>query len=189
MGSGLVFGGTLVASVLAGSIALFAPCCISVMLPAYLAGAFQNRGRRVAMTFLYGVGVATVILPIALGAIVLRQVIFGDHAIVFTAMGMLLLALGLWVLAGGQLHLPAPGGRHPGRGGPLGVYLLGRGCCKTVELPLSGGWFRPQVGKSEVRSAGGRPAGSVALMPWAHIWSPLATAPRGAFAMTKPVRC
>ena len=147
MGSGLLFGGTLVASVLAGSIALFAPCCISVMLPAYLAGAFQNRGRRVAMTFLYGIGVATVILPIALGAIVLRQVIFGDHAIVFTAMGMLLLALGLWVLAGGQLHLPAPGGRHPGRGGPLGIYLLGvasgvtTSCCAPVlagVIALSG---------------------------------------------------
>ncbi|NNM97902.1 MAG: cytochrome c biogenesis protein CcdA [Candidatus Dormibacteraeota bacterium] len=147
MGSGLLFGGTLVASVLAGSIALFAPCCISVMLPAYLAGAFQNRGRRVAMTFLYGVGVATVILPIALGAIVLRQVIFGDHSIVFTTMGVLLLGLGVWVLAGGQLHLPAPGGGKPSRSGPLGVYLLGvasgitTSCCAPVlagVIALSG---------------------------------------------------
>lgn len=147
MGSGLLFGGTLVASVLAGSIALFAPCCISVMLPAYLAGAFQNRGRRVAMTFLYGVGVATVILPIALGAIVLRQVIFGDHSIVFTAIGVLLLGLGLWVLAGGQLHLPAPGAGNPSRSGPLGVYLLGvasgitTSCCAPVlagVIALSG---------------------------------------------------
>ena len=147
MGSGLLFGGTLVASVLAGSIALFAPCCISVMLPAYLAGAFQNRGQRVAMTFLYGIGVATVILPIALGAILLRQVIFGDHAAVFTVIGVLLLALGLWVLSGGQLHLPAPGGRHSSRSGPLGVYLLGvasgvtTSCCAPVlagVIALSG---------------------------------------------------
>jgi hypothetical protein len=66
--SSLFFGGSVVAAVVAGAIALFAPCCSSFMLPAYFASAFQNRRLLVAMTFLFGAGVATVILPIALGA-------------------------------------------------------------------------------------------------------------------------
>ena len=46
------FGGSVVAAVVAGSIALFAPCCVSVMLPAYFAASFHNRRVLVAMTFL-----------------------------------------------------------------------------------------------------------------------------------------
>ena len=57
MESSLFFGGSVVAAVVAGAIALFAPCCISFMLPAYFASAFQNRRLLVAMTFLFGAGV------------------------------------------------------------------------------------------------------------------------------------
>jgi cytochrome c biogenesis protein CcdA len=41
----------VIAAVVAGAIALFAPCCISAMLPAYFASSFQNRRRLVAMSF------------------------------------------------------------------------------------------------------------------------------------------
>ncbi len=41
--SNLFFGGSVVAAVIAGAIALFAPCCVSVMLPAYFAASFHNR--------------------------------------------------------------------------------------------------------------------------------------------------
>ncbi len=138
MGNGLVFGGSLLAAVVAGMIALFAPCCISVMLPAYLAGSFHNRRSQIAMTFLYGIGVATVVLPIALGAIFMRRLIFGQHAIVFSVAGVLLIVLGCYTLAGGSLHLPIPGGRRPGKAGPFGVYSMGvvsglaTSCCAPV---------------------------------------------------------
>ena len=66
MNSSIFFGGSVLAAVIAGMIALFAPCCISVMLPAYFASSFQNRRLLVAMTFLFAAGIATVILPIAL---------------------------------------------------------------------------------------------------------------------------
>ena len=49
----ILFGGAVLASFLAGTVALFAPCCISVMLPAYFSSAFQNRRVLVAMTFLF----------------------------------------------------------------------------------------------------------------------------------------
>ena len=66
MGSSIFFGGSVVAAVLAGMISLFAPCCVSVMLPAYFAASFHNKRFRVVMTFVFAAGIATVILPAAI---------------------------------------------------------------------------------------------------------------------------
>lgn len=138
VGSQVIFGGSLAAAVVAGVIALLAPCCISVMLPAYFASSFQNRYRQVAMTFVYGAGVATVVLPIAFGAVLVRRLLFGQHGLVFGVAGGLLVGLGLYTLAGGSIHLPMPGGRRPTKAGPLGVYSLGivsglaTSCCAPV---------------------------------------------------------
>ncbi|MGH2969176.1 MAG: cytochrome c biogenesis CcdA family protein [Solirubrobacteraceae bacterium] len=146
MDSSIFFGGSVVAAVIAGAVALFAPCCISVMLPGYFATAFQNRRLLVAMTFLYGAGVATVILPIALGAAAVQRFIVGEHTVVYVVAAAALLALAAFTLAGGQVHLPMPG-RRAGRTGPLGVYSLGvfsgvaSSCCAPVlagVIALSG---------------------------------------------------
>lgn len=85
--------GRCLAAFIAGGIALFAPCCISVMLPAYFAGSFQNRRLLVAMTFLFMAAVATVILPIALGASFLRQLLTSHHTLIYVAGGVIMLAL------------------------------------------------------------------------------------------------
>jgi cytochrome c biogenesis protein CcdA len=138
MDSSIFFGGSLVAAVVAGAIALFAPCCISFMLPAYFASAFQNRRLLVAMTFLFAGGVATVILPIAMGASALRQVFTVGHPVIYSLGGLLLLGLAAYTLFGGQIHLPTPGARGGGKAGPLGVYTLGvfsgitSSCCAPV---------------------------------------------------------
>lgn len=147
MDSGVFFGGSVVAAVVAGSIALFAPCCISVMLPAYFASSFQNRKALVAMTFVFAAGVATVILPIALGAQAFRRLFTAEHATIYAIGGLLLLGLGAYTLLGGQIHLPMPGRRSGGRAGPVGVYSLGvfsgvaSSCCAPVlagVIALSG---------------------------------------------------
>lgn len=146
MDSSVFLGGSVIAAVVAGMIALAAPCCVSVMLPAYFASAFQNRRLLVAMTFLFAAGVASVILPIALGAAVLQRLLVSEHTLVYTTVGLLLLGLAAFTLAGGRLHLPLPG-RRGGRSGPVGVYTLGvfsgmaSSCCAPVlagVLALSG---------------------------------------------------
>ncbi|MDT5134770.1 MAG: cytochrome c-type biosis protein, partial [Mycobacterium sp.] len=38
----VLFGTTLLASFLGGVVALLAPCCVSVMLPAYLSTGFRH---------------------------------------------------------------------------------------------------------------------------------------------------
>ncbi len=119
-------------------IALFAPCCISVMLPAYFASSFQNRRLLVAMTFLFAGGVATVILPIALGASIVRQLLTEQHTPVYVFGGLLMLGLAAYALLGGQVHLPMPGHRASGQTGVLSVYMLGifsgmaSSCCAPV---------------------------------------------------------
>lgn len=138
MDSSVFFGGSVVAAVIAGSVALFAPCCISVMLPAYFSTAFQNRRMLVAMTFLFAAGVATIVLPIALGASALRDLILSEHTAIYVAMGVALLGLAVFILLGGTLRLPMPGARAQGRAGPLSTYTLGvfsglaTSCCAPV---------------------------------------------------------
>src|SRR2546430_12248160 len=102
MTTSIFFGGSFIAAVVAGMIALFAPCCISVMLPAYFASSFQNRRVLVAMTFLFAAGVASVILPIALGAAAFRRLFTAQHTIVYLVGGLLMLGLAVYMLLGVQ---------------------------------------------------------------------------------------
>jgi len=43
---------SLFASFIAGMVALFAPCCITFLLPAYFANVFKEKKRVVLMTFI-----------------------------------------------------------------------------------------------------------------------------------------
>ena len=108
------------------------------MLPAYFASTFQNRRMLVAMTLLFAAGVATVILPIVMGASFLVGLITTQHALIYITGGVLLVGLALFVLTGGQLHLPMPGRRASTKAGPLSIYSLGvfsgvaSSCCAPV---------------------------------------------------------
>src|SRR5258707_7450217 len=163
MSSSIFFGGSVLASVIAGTIALFAPCCISVMLPAYFASSFQNRRLLVAMTLLFAVGIATVILPIAMGASVLQRLLTAQHTPIYVIGGLLMLALAIYVLLGGQIHLPMPGRRAGGKTGILSVYSLGifsgmaSSCCApvlagviSVSSVVSSFWFALGLGTAYV---------------------------------------
>ena len=138
----IFLGGSLAAALIAGAIALFAPCCISVMLPAYFATSFHNRGRLVAMTFIFAAGVATIILPIALGAAALLRIINAGHTPLYVAGGSLMLGLGVFTLLGGKISLPSPSGQPASRTGPVAVYSLGlfsgiaSSCCAPVLAGL-----------------------------------------------------
>jgi len=119
-------------------VALFAPCCISVMLPAYFASSFATRRALVAMTFVFAAGVSLVILPIALGAATLGSFTSAHHLAVYLAGGGLMAALGVYMIVGGRLSLPLPGMRARQGRGPLAVVSLGAfsglasSCCAPV---------------------------------------------------------
>src|SRR2546425_5774355 len=90
------------------------------------------------MTFVFAAGLAMIILPIALGAAAIGSLISAHHLIFFLAGGMLMLALGLYMLVGGRLMLPMPAMRARRGSGPLAVLSLGAfsgvasSCCAPV---------------------------------------------------------
>jgi cytochrome c-type biogenesis protein len=133
----LLFGTTLLASFFGGVVALLAPCCVSVMLPAYLATGFRTRGRVVAATLAFTGGLTTVIVPIGLGAAAVSALISRDHFTVYLVMGAVMFAMGTAMLFGIKLKLPMISG-GPGKGGFAAAYLLGAfsgvasACCAPV---------------------------------------------------------
>jgi cytochrome c biogenesis protein CcdA len=134
----LLFSTTLLASFLGGVVALLAPCCVSVMLPAYLATGFRHRGGVLAATLVFGAGVATVILPIGLGATALSRLLVTGHLWIFSIGGVLMIAGGVAVLAGWKPNLPMPGARAVKEGSFGSAYVLGAfsgaasACCAPV---------------------------------------------------------
>ncbi|WP_328982720.1 copper resistance protein CopC [Streptomyces mirabilis] len=134
----LLFGTTLLASFLGGVVALLAPCCVSVMLPAYLATGFRRRTGILAATLVFAAWVATVIVPIGLGATALVSLISGHHLLVFSIGGAAMALGGLALLAGWKPQLPMIAGRAPHGHGFGSVYGLGvfsgaaSSCCAPV---------------------------------------------------------
>lgn len=134
----VLVGTTLLASFLAGVVALLAPCCVSVMLPAYLATGFRHRGGVVPATLIFGAGVATIILPIGLGATALSRLFIEQHVWLFSIGGLLMIAGGVAVLAGWKPNLPMPGARSMREGSFASAYVLGAfsgvasACCAPV---------------------------------------------------------
>lgn len=136
--SNLLLTSTILTAFLGGVVALLAPCCISVMLPAYFASTFQRRTHIAGMTLVFAAGVATIILPIALGARLIAGLLIEQHRLVFGIGGALMVLDGLAMLAGKSFRLPMPvSGPAAGRGVRatygLGVFSGGASaCCAPV---------------------------------------------------------
>jgi cytochrome c-type biogenesis protein len=138
----VLFGTALLTSFLGGVVALLAPCCVSVMLPAFFATGFGRRTGIVAATAAFAAGVATLIVPIGLGASALSAALPAHHTLIFTVGGVLMLAGGVAVLAGWKPMLPMPSLRSPSGHGYAAAYGLGlfsgiaSACCAPVLAGL-----------------------------------------------------
>ena len=115
---------SLLASFIAGMVALFAPCCITFLLPAYFANVFKEKKRVVLMTFIYSLGIFTVMLPVVLGARALTQLFFSLHDKTYVIGGIFLIFVGFSTLLGFKLPMPNfKFTRHADD--PLSTYILG----------------------------------------------------------------
>jgi cytochrome c-type biogenesis protein len=134
----VLFGTALLASFLGGVMALFAPCCVSVMLPAYLAAGARRRSGVLVATVVFATGIATVIVPIGLGASALSALVVGHHFAVYAAGGAAMTIGGVAVLAGWKPRLPMLAGWTTGGHGWAATYGLGvfsglaSSCCAPV---------------------------------------------------------
>ncbi len=133
-----LYGTSIVAAFVAGIAALFAPCCISVLLPSYLGSVFKERYKVVLMTFVFFLGVLTIFLPIGLGASAMAQVFNRYHNLIFSLGGLVLAFLGIALILGKDLSIPAPAHREVAGHGVGSVYVLGifsaiaTTCCAPV---------------------------------------------------------
>ncbi len=134
----LLISASFIASFFAGIAALFAPCCITVLLPTYFASIFKQKSTVFLMTFVYFLGILSIFLPIGLGVSFLTQLFSQYHDTIFLIGGIFLIFLGMTLLLGQQMSLPFS--VHPKLKGQdfVSVYVLGvfsaiaTTCCAPV---------------------------------------------------------
>ncbi|CAI9404468.1 hypothetical protein AESSP_01214 [Aestuariimicrobium sp. T2.26MG-19.2B] len=108
MGAELLGTGSVLAAFLAGTVALFAPCCIVFLAPSYLAAAVKNnRWRLLPLTLVFAAGLALVLVPITLGVSILAGAIARYHEPLYWAGGLLMIGLGLLALSGRMWSMPS----------------------------------------------------------------------------------
>lgn len=131
---------SLVAAFAAGLVALFAPCCIAYLLPAYLGNVFKEKKKILLMTGVYSAGIFAVMLPIVLGAQVLAGFFFRYHTETYIIGGSVMIAAAFLSLLGLKLPMPHWKTRPQGRSDVLSTFILGliagvtSACCAPVLI-------------------------------------------------------
>lgn len=137
----LIIGTSLFAAFIAGVAALFAPCCVTVLLPSYFGSIFREKRKVFLMTFIFFLGVLTVFLPLGLGISALGQIFSRYHRWIFSVAGIFFLFLGMMLITGRRMATPWK--FHPKLNGhnPGSVYLLGlfSGVATTCCAPVLAG--------------------------------------------------
>lgn len=143
----LILGASLIAAFIAGIAALFAPCCVTVLLPAYFASIFQERRKVFLMTFVFFLGILTVFLPLGLGFSVLGQIFARYHREIFAAAGIFFLILGALLVAGKRISLPMKNHPSLAKNNAWSIYVLGifSGIATTCCAPVLAGVFALSV--------------------------------------------
>lgn len=138
---GIVEAASFITAFIAGIAALFAPCCIGVLLPTYLASVFKTRTKVFLMTFIYFLGLLTIFLPIGFGIAGLGAFFSRNHLLLFTIGGIFMLIMGIVLLLGRSIMLPI--NIHPQlKKYDFGsIYLLGifSGIATTCCAPVLAG--------------------------------------------------
>lgn len=101
-----VYQVSLIAAYVAGVVALFAPCCVSYLLPAYFGNVFKEKKRVLFMTLIYSLGIFVVMLPVVLGAKAISTFFYSVHDQVYYIGGVFMLFVALMALLG--IKVPQP---------------------------------------------------------------------------------
>ena len=131
----------MVSAFIAGIAALFAPCCITVLLPSYLGSIFRERSKVFLMTFIFFLGILVVFLPLGLGSAVFGQLLSRYHTFIFAVGGTVLLLLGLSLIFGIHFSLPFHVNPTLKKHNAFSVFTLGifSGIATTCCAPVLAG--------------------------------------------------
>jgi len=157
-GLGLEVG--FVAAFAGGLLALLSPCG-ALLLPSFFAYAFDRRGRLLACTGIFYLGLVTTLVPLGVSASVATRFVRTQQDTVLTVAGIAVIVLGVLMLTGSGLKL-LPDRLRAGESGQSTsgtVYLLG------LVYGITGFCTGPILGSILVIAAvGGRPAQGGALL-------------------------
>lgn len=139
----VIFPISLVAAFIAGMVALFAPCCITFLLPAYLGSVFKEKEKVMLMTLVFGVGIFVVLLPAVLGVALVSQLLFRYHNLIYILGGIIMLGVALTTFLGIKLPMPQLRGTEAGnKADILSIFTLGifsgvtSACCAPVLIGI-----------------------------------------------------
>ena len=96
---------SLIAAFIAGMVALFAPCCISYLFPAYIGNIFKEKEKVLFMTFIYSLGIFVVMIPVVLGAKILTSFFMQMHDQTYLIGGLIMIIVGFLTLIGFKLPM------------------------------------------------------------------------------------
>lgn len=138
----MLFEISLFAAFIAGLVALFAPCCITFLLPAYLGSVFKEKEKVVLMTLVFGAGIFVVLLPAVLGVSYLSQVIFRYHNWIYEAGGYAMLLVSGITFLGVKMPMPRLARTGEQKTDVLSIFTLGvfsgitSACCAPVLMGI-----------------------------------------------------
>lgn len=139
----IFFQVSLIAAFVAGMVALFAPCCITFLLPAYLGSVFKEREKVLLMTLIFGLGIFVVLLPAVLGIAFISQALFRYHDSIYLIGGWVMIAASITTFLGIKMPMPnLPGVNIAGRTDALSIFTLGivsgitSACCAPVLIGI-----------------------------------------------------
>lgn len=145
---------SLIAAFVAGMVALFAPCCITFLLPAYLGSVFKEKEKVLLMTLVFGLGIFVVLMPAVLGVAFISQALFKYHDFIYLIGGWVMLVVAATTLLGMKLPMPnLPRKDVSGKTDIASIFILGivsgitSACCAPVLIGiltlsfLSGSFF------------------------------------------------
>ena len=98
MTGNFIFGVSLTASFLAGILALFAPCCITFLLPSYFGTIFKESKKVIFYTFIFSLGLSIILIPIALGFRFFIFFLDDYHKLIYYLGGFILILMGIATL-------------------------------------------------------------------------------------------
>lgn len=140
------FQTSLIAAFVAGMVALFAPCCITFLLPAYLGSVFKEKSKILLATLVFGLGIFIVLLPAVLGVSLVSTLLYRYHDTLYILGGTMLFIVALMSFFGIKFPMPRFRGSTPnakdGKTDIISIFLLGvfsgiaSACCAPVLVGI-----------------------------------------------------
>lgn len=137
------FQTSLIAAFVAGMVALFAPCCITFLLPAYLGSVFKEKSKVLLATLVFGLGIFIVLLPAVLGVSLVSTLLYRYHDTLYILGGTMLFIVALLSFLGIKFPMPRFSKTTTnGKTDIISIFLLGvfsgiaSACCAPVLVGI-----------------------------------------------------